>query len=405
MSLTISLPVVGPHTFSDPVTTGAQRRYIFYTPVLGLPTGIPLDPNPRAQDLNKLVWREIRKHLLNEEGVGTPNTFHLKNKGITIVASEVRISDGKADIVFEPGEGIVDGGHTYQLLLQAQQELLDLVDGKSNKRRPKQYVKFDVLTGLRPSLWPEVSKGLNTSIQVQDYSLKNMEGKFDWLKELLATQTYRDDIAYRENEKKAYTVVDILAILDLFNARAFPNEGFDHPKRAYSGKKKVLKSYTLKPQQWESMRQLIPQILWFHDHVSMTAREIYNANNRGARGGKLVFIEQAKAGNQRFYFAGAEGENSIMRSALFPILAAFRTQVEYNTRTDEYYWVDGFDSVKSLWSSTCSDLIKLTRKLSEELGRDVSYIGRSTSHWSNLHSLVAKKSVSHKKTVTSLPPN
>jgi len=73
--------------------------------VTDLPADLPRDPNPRAQNIDRGIWREIKKHLLNEEG--TANTFHLKNKGITIIAERVeKRSDDEYELVIGPGPSI-----------------------------------------------------------------------------------------------------------------------------------------------------------------------------------------------------------------------------------------------------------------------------------------------------------
>src|SRR5690242_5102084 len=76
--------------FPDPnfrKSHGAER-HVFIVPVKGLPSGLPLDPNARRPNVRKRVYQEVKKSLLEEEGVA--GTFHLKNKGITIVAESVR---------------------------------------------------------------------------------------------------------------------------------------------------------------------------------------------------------------------------------------------------------------------------------------------------------------------------
>ena len=72
--------------FPDP-TIENVNRHILFCRVEDLPQGLPLTPNPREQNVDRGIWRDIKEHLLNEEG--THNTFHLKNKGITLIATSV----------------------------------------------------------------------------------------------------------------------------------------------------------------------------------------------------------------------------------------------------------------------------------------------------------------------------
>jgi len=50
-------------------------------------------------------------------------------------------------------------------------------------------------------LVPGWAGGLNTSVQVQDMSLDNLSGDFDWLKKIIAEEPYAKHIAWRENEQ------------------------------------------------------------------------------------------------------------------------------------------------------------------------------------------------------------
>ena len=80
--------------------------------------GIPKDPNPRDQNINRAVWKRIAKSLLNDpDGGGQPNAFGVKNKGITILATSVKRAgseDGNRYVIELDGtaKGIADGAHT-----------------------------------------------------------------------------------------------------------------------------------------------------------------------------------------------------------------------------------------------------------------------------------------------------
>ena len=66
------------------------ERHIFMVPVRAMPMDLPLDPNARLPgNTRRRVYREIENSLLNS-GDNLPGTFHLKHKGITIVADSVK---------------------------------------------------------------------------------------------------------------------------------------------------------------------------------------------------------------------------------------------------------------------------------------------------------------------------
>src|SRR5688572_10837595 len=58
-----------------------MERHILFVPVTAVPAGLPMDPNARVPNIRRSVYREVRESLLSNDG-----RFHLKHKGITVVA-------------------------------------------------------------------------------------------------------------------------------------------------------------------------------------------------------------------------------------------------------------------------------------------------------------------------------
>ena len=81
---------------------------------------MPLDPNARIPNLRRRIYKEIEKSLLNKGDETTPGTFHLKHKGITLIAESVVKSGDGPEYTVNLGKhhGIVDGGHTYELIVK-----------------------------------------------------------------------------------------------------------------------------------------------------------------------------------------------------------------------------------------------------------------------------------------------
>jgi hypothetical protein len=377
----------------DPVFSHCER-HILIVAMKDLPVGLPTDPNPRKPRVDRLIWREIKKHLLNEEG--TPNTFHLKNKGITLIAERVnKIDDENVELVFESGQGIVDGGHTYQLCQENRAEIDELNAGSAgNGGMPPitPFIKLEVLTGFPPELWPEIAGGLNTAVQVQEMSLMELQNEFDWIKEELRGESYEDQIAYREGESAPYDARDIVVLLDLFNVLDFPNDGSDHPVRAYTSKAQVLSNYKAKQKQYERLRPILKDILTLHDVIALEGRNKHNS--AGGKGGKLAFVESRKRGQFDFIFIGKESKYRVIGGALFPMLAAFRWLVQVNPKSGSVEWRGGFRTVKALWDQVGPELMRATHETSIDLGRRPYAIGRSRNHWQWLHTTLAKADLS-----------
>ena len=140
-----------------------------------------------GQDLRKQVYKEVQKSLLaGEQHAGI---FDLKNKGIVILAENVRkITDDVYEISVGDGQGIVDGVDTYEIICKAQGE---------SEIPEDQYVDVQIRTGVDKSSITDISAGLDTGIAVKHHSIANLDGKFDWIKEEVAGQRYAEMIAWR----------------------------------------------------------------------------------------------------------------------------------------------------------------------------------------------------------------
>lgn len=380
-------------------------RHVLFCSARSVPLGLPLDPNARIPNISRRVYREVERSLLNEEV--EPGTFHLKHKGITIVARSVeRKSEDEYVVTMDAGDGILDGGHTYKLL-ENHLKIGDLPD--------EQYVKFEILTNV-PAEWiAEIAGGLNTSVQVQPMSLDTLAGKFDWVKDILKGEPYYSDIAWRENDPGEYDARDLVSIMTCFNIGLFPNDKDEHPVMAYSRKSTALQNYEKKPETYERLRPILKDILYLHDIIRRDARDYHN--DQGGRAGKLAFVEKRKRGEYEFPFAKGEtsafpvmtgtqfrfrpippsgketSEFRLMTAALYPILAAFRWMVEDEPDTGDFRWRGGFDGVLKLWESTAAELMKLTVQASTELGRNPNALGKSRNLWGNLHKTVAMRNL------------
>ncbi len=110
-------------------------------------------------------------------------------------------------------------------------------------------------------------------------------------------------------------------------------------------------------------------------------------------GGRLVFVDQKKRGTYRFPFVRKEGKFALTRSALFPVLAAFRWMVDVDPKNGQARWAKGFEATLKLWRQVGGELMRATQATSEDVGRKANAIGRSRNHWPNLHNIVAKRSL------------
>lgn len=358
------------------------ERHLFVVPVKGVPKGIPLDPNARRPKTSKRVYQKVKASLFNQDC--EPGTFHLKNKGITIIAQSVNVvgKDTYEIVMLNGAHGIVDGGHTYTIISEAE---------NSPDLPENQFVCIEVRVGVPESWIPEIAGGLNTSVQVQDMSLDNLSNAFQWIKDELKGAPYYPKIAWSENDPGEYDARDIVGLLSMFNVDLHPNDGDEHPVYGYEKKSIALKYFEDKGECYKLMRPILKDILRLHDIIRRDYYFIWNEKTEGGRAGLLAFSEKKSNGMWDFPFTGQRADYRMVNGALYPILAAFRWFVTRDKLSGKVSWRGGFQNVLEAWQDDAVTLLKSTHEMSNQLGRNPQSVGKSRPHWANLHNIVAKR--------------
>lgn len=373
-------------------------EHIFTVDVLDLPE-LPLGANPREQNTNRRVYRDVAESLRNENGAD--NAFLGKNLGIFACAAKVEKVKGKEDeytLEFSEGEsvpegldGVLNGGHTAQLIWKNQQEIRDR---RQQGRDIRQYVKLYVRQGYPRAVLAEMAGTLNTTLQVQAYSLAEHQDRFTWIHEVVDDKPYAKAIAFKENQKAPYFVTDVLSMAALFDTIGYPNDGGSHPTGAYREKSQILKRYLADQQQLERLKPILNDILVLHDTIASEGAEKYNEYFRGGtndpqrKKGRAKDLEWVDHGSFEFPFTGTSGERKLNRAAIYPALAAFRWMVDDSG--SKVKWKGGFSAVMKIWQAAGPEMMKLTQDTSIEGGRRTMVIGKSSSHYNSLHSAIAK---------------
>ncbi len=371
-----------PDPLNKPETENPRNieHYVLLCKASTLPVDIPMDPDPRRPKVDRLIYKNVKDSLLNEEDP----TFHLKNKGMTIIAHGVNSDDKTAvEVLFDTGDGIVDGAHTYEIIRQNKEDCPD-----------NQYVRMEILTGIPQDMVPSIAEGLNTAVQVQEMSLMNLKEEFKWIQDTLAGEQYADQIAYEENQDKPFDVRDIVAFLTIFNIDEFPDSS-RHPKVAYTSKAECLALYKKSQESYKKLKPLIKDILILHDYIQAKSNELYNKKYAG-KGGNLKFYQHYKKPKTKprrkfqLLFTGKETEFKLYDGALYPVLGAFRYLVEQKNGSQCFSWKMGsLNEVKRIFDEIGGDLINATRNTSDSHAKNPNAIGKDESHWDNLYNKVA----------------
>lgn len=362
----------------DAGDVGETKMFFLIADIKKLPDQISTKTNPREQNMNTNVAKKIQNGLIDSEF----NDFYLLNRGILISAKDVSYDMKKkeATIVFENDElhGIVDGGHTYRAIIENRDEVLE-----------QQFVKIEVLTGIE-NMFERLAGARNTSVQVKDKSLAELENKFDIIKEGLLKEPYSDNIAYKENEDKNILIDDVLSILNMFDINKY--DSAQSPVSSYSSKSSCIKNYlehfkkygNTNNNPYNKMKPIMGTIFGLFDKLEKEIATYYQIAVKDGRYGRTKGVEKSNA-KRKLYTMISEDviEYKSPKSFLYPILAAFRALVVEDTGS--YKFVTDPEIVMDQLGP---ELVRLTVERCRTLGNNPNAVGKDGNHWSQLYDKV-----------------
>ena len=372
--------IPNPYLKSDEGEKGAEM-YVAICDVKDLPDDFPMDTNPREQKMTTNVAKKIKESLLNTSELN----FFLLNRGILLSAKDVSYSNysNEMTISFEDSEvhGNVDGGHTYKTILQFRDQL----------DKGQQYVKIEILTGIE-GIFQSLAAARNTSVQVQDKSIAELEDRFDIIKNTLANENYISRVFFKENDAGDIDVADLLAILNMFNISRY-NGMTSFPINSYSSKKKCIDLYISDHKEYgESaenpyvkMISIMPDIFRLYDAIEVGMNRFYRQKNPGGRYGATKGVQVPKAGQEiRSKFLGNEMEAASPNGFIYPILGAFRALVE--EKDGKYCWKKNPFAVLE---KVGAELVESTVSMSRSLGNNPQSVGKEANIWKTLYMTIA----------------
>ncbi len=290
--------------------------------------------NVRDPKLTGAVPKSIKESFYDN-----PELFLFMNRGIVISVNSVKFDNKTSEATIsltDPNlHGLLDGGHTYNIIVNEQKE-----------SQLKQYVKVELLEGFEVEDIAFVVDARNTSNQVKDESLMNLSGEFDELKKALRDTTYLEKIAFKEyevdknDEPKPIDIRDVIAILTAFDAENFSDKV--HPINTYRSKAACLKHFKNNINSYKKIYPLAKEILALYDMIQEKLPFLYN-QARGQNGevvggkfGKLTGVTVYDKGSTELYFINKSSKYSVPSGFVYPILGAFRALLE--VKNNKYYW-------------------------------------------------------------------
>jgi AIPR protein len=373
----------------DPIAPDDRERYFAICETRNLPTDFPMETNPREQNLNSKVAKKIREGFFNvkdkDDGPSEDNPlFHLLNRGLLISADSADFNNHNNLLTIEMTDqwrhGLVDGGHTYKI-----------VTSKEGPEPPvPQYITLEIITGVEDD-FEAIAGARNTSVQVKQKSLAELEGRLDVVHELVKGTPFESDIAYVENEDKPIDVENVIALLTMFHTKI---HGVAQPWYTYSIKARTLQVYLDNEKSYAGLAPIAPKIFELHDHIKRTFPEYYKSvtgGNFGRLGAlKEIGYKDGKLSYPLYFSPKKNGDlervaHDIPGGFVYPILGALRVLAEPDSK-GKYRWLT---EPISFYGTVASKLVELTMEASGDFGRNAMAVGKSPRHWEGLYSHAA----------------
>ncbi len=296
--------------------------------------------NVRDPKLNGAVPRAIRQSFHDN-----PDMFLFMNRGIVLSVEAVEFNNKNSTVTItlrDPNlHGLLDGGHTYNIVCEETPSLTD-----------PQYIKLEFLEGFTPENITQIVDARNTSNQVRDESLMNLAGDFQLLKDALARTPYFGKIAFKEFEvddkgnPKPIDVREVIAILTAFDKEHFDEK--THPINAYRSKAACLQHFKENIDSYKKIYPLAQEMLELYDLIQEKLPQLYNTARgqtgtvSGGKFGKLTGVTNYTGKRSAdLYFVGRRSKYGVPAGFVYPILGGFRALLI--EKAGRYSWGKGLD--------------------------------------------------------------
>ena len=318
-----------------------ETIYYLLVNMKDLPEKIPLDVNPRVPKMGT----NVAKRLLNAV-VEPENDFYINNRGIVISAKSLVFNSSNSEVTIDIGNqdgddenddrynyGILDGGHTYTAIMEKRDEIPeDIV----------KYVRVEVITNVVNIT--RLSDARNTSVQVSDIALFNLEDSFDDIRDAVKNEPYADKIAYKDNDRKQINISELLRLMYAFDIVKYPDDNAA-PIQSYSGKAQVFKRYkdAFDTAFYKSLTKQLPLLVDLYDLIERELCLKYNDYKKKLgvatpRFGNVKGVENIEKGTKT-NFLNNETSYSISSGYIYPIFGAFRALLKFDENSGEVSWL------------------------------------------------------------------
>lgn len=374
---------------NDPADAGLfhLETWLPFSEVVKLDRG---NANVRPASERKKPFRDMMTTVED-----SPSTFHRKNRGIIYLCDKFEV-DNKNKVLRvtipnidpkdfedmengEPKFGIADGGHTFEVIKQTIARANELSE-REGWTEPFVRVHFLAGQAFESGELEQLVEALNTSSQVQQFTLDEYQNKFDELKDALQKGGFDPNVvAFRENEDKEWDVRDVVQRLACFLKERWKTT---QPASMYRSKGKALDLYTTEGShdEFKKLYDVAADVVTLPEFIQS---EFSKDTGKGRKFGKLRAVKTLKKpltppGTQ--YMT----EHEMDLAASLPIAAAFRELLEL--KGDRYYWKVDF---KEVFKVASEELYKtLLNKVRTTKG--LTALGADTEYWTQCANIVLR---------------
>lgn len=338
---------------SDP----SVSTYFTWVNFRDLPDSFSLEVNPRKPKMNTSVAKQLIQAVVDSESV-----FDINNRGIVITAKNVKFDTSDSQITIDLDDdkqkyGILDGGHTYTAIIENR----DKVEDDINK-----YVRLEIIVGENVDV-TRLADARNTSTQVSDIALFELDDKFGFVKDALKDQTYAENIAYKDNDNKDIPIAELLKLMYAFNIKRFPDDT-KVPIASYSGKASVFKDYKKAYAHGENniyiqLAKELPKLVKLYELINREMKDKYNRfKSDDGKKGKFGAVRGIKPKPSGYLseFTKEPTDYDIPSGFMMPIFGAFRSLLKFvndDNIADGVEWE--FDPI-DVWNNHGVELVQNT---------------------------------------------
>jgi len=377
--------LASPYKRGEKDDSSYETIYYLLVNMKDLPEAIPLDVNPRVPKMSTNVAKRLAK------AVAEPETdFYINNRGIVISAKSLTFNSGESEVTIDIGDqddendrfayGILDGGHTYTAIMENRDKIPQDIE---------KYVRVEVITNVINIT--RLSDARNTSVQVSDLALFNLEESFEDVKYAIKNEPYAQNIAYKDNENKPINISELLRLMYAFDIAKYPDD-VAAPIQSYSGKAQVFKRYkdAYDTVFYKELTKQLPTLVKLYDVIE---REIgakyceYKKNSGVARPqfGRVKGVEYLEKGTET-EFLGEKTNYAVSSGYLYPIFGAFRALLKFDEEEGVVSWL--FDPIE-VWEKIGTSIAQNTF----ESSNNPQLAGKDKQLWLSNYRIVETQSL------------